>query len=309
VLKLSNSNFSRISGVIEMKPQISLLVTDLDNTLYDWVEMWYKAFESMLGQLVEISGVSRETLEPEIQKIYQRHRTTEYAFLIEEIPSLRKKHPKEDLTIVYKDAINAYRHARNQTLRLYPGVFNALEKIKGKGCKIVVFTESMGFYTLRRLKKLGLDGILDFVYSPPDHSRPKGTERYYEEKAYEFEKTIHRFTPKGEHKPNADILLSIISAEGINSVPQQTIYVGDSLMKDVKMAQDADIIDVYAKYGVATNSDAYIALRRVTHWTKEDVEREKKISAEGIVTPNYVLAKSFEELFNFFEFVSYEKNT
>lgn len=289
-----------------MKPQVSLLVTDLDNTLYDWVEMWYKAFESMLEQIVSISGVPRESLEPEIQKIFQKHGTTEYAFLIEEIPSLKIRHPGEDLTKVYQDAINAYRYARSETLRLYPGVLETLKTIKNKGCMIVIFTESMGFYTLRRLKKFGLDGIIDFVYSPPDHNKPEGTERYYEERAYIFEKTIQRFTPKGESKPNADILLSIIRDNGIASTPQQTIYVGDSLMKDVKMARDAGIIDIYAKYGVVSNSDAYSVLRRVTHWTEEDVEREKKISAEGIVTPSYTLEKTFEELFDFFDFIPHE---
>ncbi len=77
-------------------------------------------------------------------------------------------------------------------------------------------------------------------------------------------------------------------------------------MKDIKMAQIAGITDVYAKYGVATNTDAYEVLRRVTHWTKEDVEREKKILAEGAVYPNYTLENSISELFNYFEFIPHK---
>ncbi len=79
-------------------------------------------------------------------------------------------------------------------------------------------------------------------------------------------------------------------------------------MKDIKMAQNAGIIDVYAKYGVATNTNAYEVLRRVTHWTKEDVEREKKILSEGVVYPTYTLDNSIDQLFDYFEFTSHKSN-
>ncbi len=73
-----------------MKKKISLLVTDFDNTLYDWVGMWYRSFEAMISEIENISGISREVLEPEIQKVYQKYGTTEYAFLIEEIPLFKR---------------------------------------------------------------------------------------------------------------------------------------------------------------------------------------------------------------------------
>jgi FMN phosphatase YigB (HAD superfamily) len=289
-----------------MKREVSLLVTDLDNTLYDWVGMWYQAFEAMLKEIERISGISREKLEPEIQKVFQQYGTTEYAFLIQEIPSLRKKHPDEDLTVVYNEAIKAYRLARTETLKLYPNVLETLNEIKQCGSMIVVFTESMGFYTMRRLKVLGLDGLLDFVYSPPDHRTPENLKRLYKEKAYKLEKTIHKNIPEGEYKPNPQILKDIINADGIKASSEKTVYMGDSLMKDIKMAQDAGIIDVHAKYGVATNSTAYEVLRRVTHWTKEDVEREKRISAGGTVYPRYTLENSISELFDYFEFIPHK---
>jgi phosphoglycolate phosphatase len=289
-----------------MKREVSLLVTDLDNTLYDWVEMWYQAFEAMLKEIERISGISRDELEPEIQKVFQKYGTTEYAFVIQELPALRIKHPSEELTSVYADAIKAYRFARKESLKLYPGVLDTLSEIKKCGSMIVVFTESMGFYTMRRLKTLGLDGLLDFVYSPPDHRTPEDLRRFYDESAYTLEKTTHKHIPEGEYKPNPQILQDIVKADGIKAKAEKTIYLGDSLMKDIKMAQEAGIIDVYAKYGVAAHSEAYQVLRRVTHWTKEDVEREKKILAEGAVYPSYTLESSIRELFNYFEFVPHE---
>ena len=35
-----------------MKPRVSTVVTDLDNTLYDWFEFWFASFGAMLRVLV-----------------------------------------------------------------------------------------------------------------------------------------------------------------------------------------------------------------------------------------------------------------
>ena len=57
------------------KQKVTVLITDLDDTLYDWVEMWYQSFSAMLNKLVELSGVPREKLIAEIKQIHQRHKT------------------------------------------------------------------------------------------------------------------------------------------------------------------------------------------------------------------------------------------
>ena len=70
----------------------TVLVTDMDNTLFDWLGMWQAAFGAMLEHLMADSGVPRATLEAEFFAIHQRHGTTEYAFAIQELPSLRARH-------------------------------------------------------------------------------------------------------------------------------------------------------------------------------------------------------------------------
>ena len=42
-----------------MASKKSALITDLDNTLFDWVEIWINCFSSMLEEIVKISGVSK----------------------------------------------------------------------------------------------------------------------------------------------------------------------------------------------------------------------------------------------------------
>ena len=80
------------------------------------------------------------------------------------------------------------------------------------------------------------------------------------------------------------------------------MYVGDSLMKDVAMAQAVGAIDVLAEYGVSVNREGYELLRRVSHWTEADIERERQLAASPTVIPRYVLKQQFSELLDIVDF-------
>ena len=96
------------------KPVIAVVITDLDNTLFDWFEFWYQSFNAMLQRLLQDSGVPEETLLKEIKEVYTKYKTSEYAFLLEELPSLKDKHPNNNIAAIYDDAIHEYRtHAIN----------------------------------------------------------------------------------------------------------------------------------------------------------------------------------------------------
>jgi phosphoglycolate phosphatase len=257
----------------------------------------------MLDALAGESGIPRETLEQNFQVVHQRHGTSEYAFAIEELQCLRELHPGEDLSKRYAGAIDTYRKARRQVLQLFPTVEATLRKLKDSGCLLVAYTESMEFYTRYRLKKLGLDLLLDYLYSPHDHRLPTGLApeqiRFYSAEHYVLSYTKQRYTPPGELKPNPKVLIDIIDQVG--GQKESALYLGDSLMKDVVMAKRAGITDVYAKYGIAHNRAAYELLRRVTHWPEADVKREKELR-EDEVKPGYVLENHFAEILDYFDF-------
>jgi phosphoglycolate phosphatase len=166
---------------------------------------------------------------------------------------------------------------------------------------IAAFTESKAFYTNYRFRKLGLDGPIDYLYSPEDHSMPDETvgTRYYEPDSYNFKRTIHHFTPEGEVKPNPEILHEIISDLGART--DQVVYAGDNILKDVFMAQQAGVTDVHALYGASQHKPEYELPRKVTHWTPGMVERERKALAPGGLTPTYVLDKNFAQILPLFE--------
>jgi phosphoglycolate phosphatase len=283
----------------------TVLVTDMDNTLFDWLGMWQAAFGAMLEHLMADSGVPRATLVAEFFAIHQRHGTTEYAFAIQELPSLRARHAPdaEDLPGRYAAAIDAYRVMRRRTLALYPGVRETLRAVRAAGALVIAYTESRAYYADYRVRTLELDGALDYLYSLPDHALPEGVTasqiRRYPPEHYRLRSTVARHTREGTWKPDASVLRDILSDVGAE--PAAAVYVGDSLIKDVTMAQAAGVLDVFARYGDVRSRPGYDLLRRVTHWSPAMLARSEGIR-EADVRPPHVLGDGFAELLDHVEF-------
>ncbi|SUA74422.1 phosphoglycolate phosphatase [Nocardia otitidiscaviarum] len=286
------------------RPQVALLVTDLDNTLWDWFGAWHASFSAMLSNLSAMSGVPQNRLEDEIRTVHRRRGTTEYSALLTELPSLQELHPNENLLEVYDSAIHVLNSERLRTTRLYPGVKETIEELRRRNVPVVAYTEAVAYWSEWRIKKTGLDGLISTLYTAPDHDLPLGLTvgdlRKLPAEDYGLKATDHRHTPKGLLKPDTRILRKIIADQQLQ--PDQVAYVGDSLMKDVAMAQQIGAHDVFAKYGVAQHRTDYELLRRVSHWTDDDIEREESISAGHEVHPSYTLAEGFTEILQYFDF-------
>jgi len=281
-------------------------IVDFDNTLFDWVHVWHASFSAMMQSVCSQTKLSLEDLASEIREVHQRHGTSEYAFLLGEIPSLKAYIGQNMAEEVFADAIRAYRTARKRNLYLYPSVADSLLRIKGSGARIAIYTESQSFYSFYRLKRLGLDGVVDCIYSPPDHDLPegfvRGKARHYTRDYYQFRHTQHRHTPRGELKPNPAILKQIINDFGVSI--KEVVYVGDSRHKDVAMALDAGVDHAWAAYGESQETEAYEMLKMFTHWTDEDVSREAEVRAR-MVEAKVILKESFSQLFDHFKFGQY----
>jgi FMN phosphatase YigB (HAD superfamily) len=292
---------------LDAKPARSVLITDVDNTLFDWVRVWHAAFSAMLAELLRLSGLDEAVLLPEIRKVHQRVGTSEFAFLIGELEVLRGPAGDTPLLEFYAPAIEAFRTARRQVLEFYPSVLATLEELSRRGTLLICYTESLAYYSQYRFRKLGLDRLIDYLYSPPDHDLPSGLSRedvrFHEAGHYTLARTEHHFTPPGELKPNPDSLRSILRSLDVTA--EQAIYVGDSLHKDIWMAQQAGVTDAHAAYGAAQHQEAYALLRRVSHWPEADVLREKSRLGDSTIVPTYRL-DSFDQLLERIEFTAFE---
>jgi len=280
-------------------PEISLVITDLDNTLYDWVGTWHKWFIEMIQYLKDKTGSSGDIIEIEFAKLHKRFQTVEFNYSLEEIePSISALSPHSTKEI-YEEINKLYLDANLNFISLYSDVSHTLSKIKNMGALVIGFTESPKPFSLFRVKALKLDKFFDSIYGPDIYFNSRIPIPLISSD-YDTSNIVFNKIPSGISKPNHTILDSIL--KDFNTSHTQAIYIGDSLIRDVSMAKSASVIDVWAKYGDSTNRPEYDILRRVSHWPKQKIERERVLSTSDI-KPTYCLESSLGDILDFFNFV------
>jgi len=258
-----------------------LLITDLDNTLYDWVTYFSTSFRAMVTELTRLLEVSEDTLLKEFKIIHQRYGNSEQPFAALEFPTLSRLDVLERID----PALHQFNSTRKKTLVLYDGVAETLAEIRDAGVKIVGHTEAIVANSYWRLRALGLEPYFCGLYTL------QGMESTYmapNTRWADPPKGFVTIVPREERKPNPRLLKDIYQREGVER--SFAYYIGDSLVRDVAMAKEAGVTAIWARYGTSYDRDLWSYLVRVTHWTDEDGRRETVLMEkyQG-VTPDYTI--------------------
>jgi FMN phosphatase YigB (HAD superfamily) len=261
-------------------PIIRLLVLDLDNTLYDWVGFFVPSFYRMVEVASELLNVEREQLLSDLQVVHQKYRNSEQPFALLETNSVAIAYPNKtraELAATLDTAFHAFNKTRKELLKLFPGVKETLEKIKLTGCPIVAHTEAVVSNSLFRLDALSLRQEISRLYAPDSKGlgHPTGKEPYTKLAGGDF----LRLLPSDHRKPDPTVLRDIMADYGVSAM--ETLYVGDSITRDITMAKHAGTHAAWAKYGTRYDRNLWDKLVRVTHWTPEDVAREVELRKES----------------------------
>jgi phosphoglycolate phosphatase len=271
-----------------MRPKIRLVVTDLDNTLYDWVTFFATAFYEMVDVAVTLLDVDREQLLDELRDVHRKYHNSEYPFALLETKSVRARFQgasRPELAAKMDAAFHAFNAARNRTLVLYPKVEDTLAQLRDRGVPVVAHTEATEANAQFRLGKLGVAKYIERLYALEHLGEAHPTPEQIQQ--VDGVQTIRLIRPD-ERKPDPRVLRDISRDVGIPLA--ETLYVGDSIVRDVGMAKDAGALAAWAQYGTQFQPMHWTALVRITHWTDEDIRRadvdRKRL---GATKPDYVL--------------------
>jgi phosphoglycolate phosphatase len=272
-----------------------LLITDLDNTLYDWVKFYVPAFRAMTDALSGLLAVPVEALYDEFQELHRRYSTSEPPFAILELPSVQRCFaglPPKEIKHKLDPALHAFNTIRKRSLKLYDSVKDTLQVLADHGICIVGHTEALAVNACYRLQKLEIDRYLRHLYALdtplPAHPDPERPAELLPPEGYVVR------VPPAERKPNPQLLIHICAREGFEV--KDALYVGDSLTRDIGMAKQAGMRAAWAAYGAVQEKEAWDLLVRITHWTPEDVAREADLKRRFIgIQPDHQLG-AFSDL-------------
>ena len=254
-----------------------LLITDLDNTLYDWVTYFAHSFRAMVEQLAVTLDVAEETLLDEFKVVHQHYGNSEHPFAMFELPSVQRRFPnssRQKLLVELQSPIEAFRSAREKHLQLYAGVSDTLRTISETNTIIVAHTEATAIHAYYRLWRLDILKYFKHIYALEGSLEPHPNPSRAAELTPPPDLIIS--IPRKERKPNPELLKHICCQEEV--LLSEACYVGDSLSRDVSMAKKAGVTAVWARYGTGYEPSLWDTLVRVTHWTDEDVAREAELS-------------------------------
>ena len=213
-----------------------LLITDLDDTLYDWTGFFVPAFYAMVDEIVALTGLNRARLLHEYRETHQRLGTVEYPYATLKLPSIRRHFAQLD-DAARKEALRPaflrFNAIRDGSLRCSPRGGDAANAPRARRAGHRLYGILAGKTAFYRLERLGVSGYFQHVYTY--HSR-------FQSGYAPSDKVMTVQT----RKPDTAVLLRICERE--RHAPGEVVYVGDSLVKDVYMGKMAGATAVWANY-------------------------------------------------------------
>jgi phosphoglycolate phosphatase len=240
-------------------PTYRAVVTDLDNTLYSWVDYIVPSLEAMVASLAETTGRPRIDIVQSLKTVYTRHESNEYPFAIQESSLFHPYRADFDSfdALVVRPAQRAFAAARRRYLHPYPGVRDTLAELRRRGVAVVALTDAPRNAVENRVRLLELDGLLDALYALRGYELPAnvnpeirrrdeaGHYRLKATRVVELSRQAEKPSPLGLRRVLRDLRLS----------PREVLYVGDNVKKDMALAKAVGVRGVWAEYGTYVSTE------------------------------------------------------
>ena len=272
-----------------------LVITDLDNTLYCWEHFFANSHRKVMEFLSELLDLSVEHLCENYKTVSQAFDDIEYPLNFETmslIPNHLHTKSGSFMTSLQITSIcqMIFDNNRKNHLKLYPTVLSTLKELKENNIPIVALTNASGYNVHQRLKALHIEDYFTEIYAVNNSGV-----------AYEMlNKTLpahYTILEKGVKKPSPQTLLHICAK--YNTKPEDAIFIGDSLTKDMKCTVGTGVRSVLAKYGTKRSQELWDYLKNITAWTPDKVAKEEAERHESLTIIPDLTVNSFDEILPF----------
>lgn len=267
-----------------------LIITDLDNTVYNWVDYFAPCFRAMVHALARETGESERTIIEAFCQVYEARGSVEYAFSVQELSIFQDRSEEEVINLV-RVAKGAFTRVREKRLRPYPTVNHTLTWIRSQGHRIVAVTNAPVVYAFGRLRQLRIQHLFDGLAGRKNYDIPQGaiTRKVQErsDKGYFAPSMLTWEFELDELKPNSSGYARVIGDLGM--LAKNVWVVGDNTQRDLAPGIQLGAVGVWAKYGEVVDKKNLDTILELTAWKKENILSER------------IGASSFSEINDFSE--------
>jgi phosphoglycolate phosphatase len=298
-------------------PPFSLIVSDIDNTLFDWVQYYVHACGALLRHVEETINIPYAQLAVQARQVFETHGSIEYPFLVQELSSVISHYGGDIdrmLTEAVRPAREQFLNAAEPYLKPYDGVVATLVEVKKRFPRVplVALTDAPRYVAMWKMNKLGLLDYFDAVYGLPDPRLPTSTEhgrvkvdpeillKHLQQKNFGFKGKI-RILPDDYEKPGTKGLKMVLIDFDMDedaSQRQRVLWIGDNLRKDVGLGIKLGVRTAWAEYGALVDPASLKSLHEFS--PAVNIHKNVALPVEGAETPkpNHVL-KAFADLLDY----------
>lgn len=238
---------------------IGAVVTDMDNTLYSWVDYIVPSSERMIETVCRALNLPKIQVIQALKEVYERYESNDYPFALQESRLFEPYQRDFGLfqTLVIEPAAIAFSSARKSYLKPYRWVPETLQALRQMNIPVIALTDAPRNPAERRAKHMHLDQYFSAIYTLPSFPFPQTgideTIRHREQAGgIQLDCPVYEL-PREAEKPDPQGLLSI--CERFSVAPKDVLLVGDSLAKDMKLACEAGAISCWAEYGTYVSAE------------------------------------------------------
>jgi FMN phosphatase YigB (HAD superfamily) len=211
-----------------MKIEVAIL-TDLDNTIYNWVDFYAPCFRAMVHVLARKTKIAENEITKQFKHVFSLFGSVEYPFSIQRLELCQGRPDSEILELVYLGQL-AFGQARRRHLRPYPGVLETLAWAKRNNISVVAVSNAPLYLAWKRLFRLKLQGLFDGIAAAEGFPIP--TEDVYASKYKASRSSIaHKlalYLPSDRLKPAPQMYGDVLARIGVRA--ENTRVVGNPAM-------------------------------------------------------------------------------
>lgn len=276
--------------------EITDIIWDADNTLWDWVLYAVHAYEAMSQLISDETGIPEPRVAAAMKRFYSDVGTMENPYLIQGLHAMGffKGVKNFDMDELIDKVQATFSKVRNEFLELYEEIREILAGIHKKGLRQHVLTDAPGIQAPMRLQHFHLGEFFTSV-NIMHAADPKTLPKKFREKQRMGEYDVaFKVRIVNKEKPGSDV--EKITSLTRKQIPKRVLNIGDSLPKDGGLAMRYGNRCILAGYGIPKEELLKRLLRFAPVKTaRKNVSMEKTPDIKSL-PENIMLAESVRDL-------------